>query len=425
MILFKLVEFLATFVEAIAGIWFNAKMLGNRQLKAKSSIILSFLLTLFAWIVNLHQIFSMSATLIGFFGIAIGFHIIYKSKLSDAIVLSAMYFLLVYIVDFLTISILGILFQEDKFATLVAEEFSKTRIVFLFISKFLLAVLIYVIADIFFQNVKIPVKKMWISIILCIALTGYLIHDTFMQTTLNTFLIWLLFLLFIITAIYSIVQYQSNLNNKLQMKIINEQNVLFGKNHTRIMQEYQKNQIFYHDLKNQYLVLHSLLENKEYHKAQEYMNLLNIAHRKTPKNWTYSFALNVLLDYKKQVANANNIQMEILSDSIDLKLPESEAIALLGNAIDNAIEACLKIKSHDRWIKISMQKVNTMSFIKVANSSNEIPKQKGDTFFSSKKGHNVPGLGLISMRAIVKKYDGDIKIEYTQDTFSITFSFFN
>ena len=128
---------------------------------------------------------------------------------------------------------------------------------------------------------------------------------------------------------------------------------------------------------------------------------------------------------KRKVALGLKIEVEIVAEAVTLTISEQELITLLGNAFDNAIEACKKMESKDKWIRITIRKIREMTFFKIANSFEGEPEVKDGKVTSSKKDKNLHGLGLLSMKAIVDKYEGTMGVDYSQGIFSVMFSFFN
>lgn len=111
----------------------------------------------------------------------------------------------------------------------------------------------------------------------------------------------------------------------------------------------------------------------------------------------------------RKISQAENL--EIKTD-VNIKVAKAvhldykDAGILLGNILDNAIEACEKIEKEDRWIKIDMfHKKNTL-FIKVCNSK---IKELVNINKSSKRDVYNHGIGVSSIKAIVKQYDGYVE----------------
>lgn len=103
--LFQIVEFGASFVEAMTGILVNAKALGTKVPKFRSIVTASFVITIVIWGINQYQLFTVAATVAGIIGIAVAACVICRIRIFDALVLSAFYLLLIYSIDFLSMAL--------------------------------------------------------------------------------------------------------------------------------------------------------------------------------------------------------------------------------------------------------------------------------------------------------------------------------
>ena len=92
---------------------------------------------------------------------------------------------------------------------------------------------------------------------------------------------------------------------------------------------------------------------------------------------------------------------------------------LMGNALDNGIEACEKIKEYkNRSICISMvSKGNTLS-IKMTNTTNGNVICDGDFFQTTKENPKNHGFGLKNMKSVVDKYNGVLELNHENNVFT-------
>lgn len=96
-----------------------------------------------------------------------------------------------------------------------------------------------------------------------------------------------------------------------------------------------------------------------------------------------------------------------------ININEIEIAVIIGNILDNAIEACIKTKNIDKeiWGSISVDQQNIIINIKnTAVSSNNLKTSKTD-----KKSH---GYGLKSISHIAKKYNGYAKFSFEDNIFT-------
>lgn len=426
MIILQVIEFMATFIEAFVGIWIIANMLSEKPINKKKTMLFTLIFTFIAWIFNQYSLFSVFISIYGIVGIMMGACMIYKVNPLDSLVLSIFYMVLIYIIDFFSISVFGLIFKEEQFAKIVASAFSKERVCFLALSKTLLITISYIFVKKWLSKIDLPVRKMWVGVVLSLFFLYSLVKNTFLAVDQEILWSWGTFLAVVLLGIYSVVQYINYLREKSEVDLAMERNRMQLETYDKLIQAYRENQIFYHDLKNQYLVIENYLKNKEYDKAEEYMKELKvIKFDSLYKQRTGNRAVDILLDYKIKEAEAQQIYVNAAIDVIDLKLTDQELTALLGNALDNAIEACKKMEHGVKWIRITIRKVQEMTLIKISNSYEYQPHEKTGIFVSTKNNPQAHGLGIKSMRMIVEKYEGKLKADYSQGEFSLIVSFFN
>ena len=259
-----------------------------------------------------------------------------------------------------------------------------------------------------------------------IILVYCLVEYTFANTNMAVVFTWMMLLALVILGAYSVWQYSFLTQEKSKMEMVEAGNRQICENYEQLIRTSRENQIFFHDLKNHYVIVRNYLKHNEYEKAKCYMEELDgqypddIVH-----NWTGIRTLDILIQCKKKNAEARNIKVEVIADQIQWRLEEHEAITLIGNALDNAIESCRKIEHGSRWIRVAIRNIREMIFIKVENSCHETPIISNDRFFTSKKEKNLHGFGLTSMKFLVEKYDGAMSIESRDKVFTLIISFSN
>lgn len=178
-----------------------------------------------------------------------------------------------------------------------------------------------------------------------------------------------------------------------------------------------------HDMKQHFIVLMELLENNENQSAMDYLSrmvdmdiLSNVGISRTD-----NIVVDSLLNAKYSVALKSNIKFEA-NIQIPMQLPFSGAdiSILLGNILDNAIEASMEIPEHERYIKYYMKYerniliitvINTFNGVLIRNKNGKIVTKKGDF-----RNH---GIGLESVKKVANKYRGSVVIEERNKTFII------
>lgn len=83
--------------------------------------------------------------------------------------------------------------------------------------------------------------------------------------------------------------------------------------------------------------------------------------------------------------------------------------AIFANILDNAIEACQKVKGN-RYINLRGTVVKSYYIIKCENSKANQIKMENNKVITSKKNKLLHGIGLQSVKSSLKKYNGELKI---------------
>jgi sensor histidine kinase regulating citrate/malate metabolism len=92
---------------------------------------------------------------------------------------------------------------------------------------------------------------------------------------------------------------------------------------------------------------------------------------------------------------------------------------ILGNLIDNAMEGAQTVKKNNPWIDIKLKYTKGRLIININNSFDGFVYKQGDKIISRKDKSQNHGLGLDSVKDIIKKYNGIISTNYNQDTFKV------
>ncbi|WP_028828969.1 sensor histidine kinase [Proteocatella sphenisci] len=124
---------------------------------------------------------------------------------------------------------------------------------------------------------------------------------------------------------------------------------------------------------------------------------------------TDNVELDALVQYYSNLAHSSGIQFRArLSVSEVLHFPIVDLCGLLGNLMENAVEACQRQQTGDKTIFIAGRTQDGQIEFVVDNSFNGELKTRGEKYLSSKR--NGLGLGISSVLETVQRYDGVINI---------------
>ena len=174
---------------------------------------------------------------------------------------------------------------------------------------------------------------------------------------------------------------------------------------------------FIHDEKNHLSVIKSLADNEE---INEYVDKIygEIAHYSMFGN-TKNKMLDLMINKYQYICEAENIELYVSIKTANLLFIESpDLISLLGNLLDNAVEAAKS--SVDRKIDLSINRVNGLDILTCTNSCDTAPQATGKNLKTTKNDDGFHGLGIRSIKSVVKKYKGNFEWNYDKEENSFT-----
>ncbi|MCT4688656.1 sensor histidine kinase [Vallitalea sp.] len=222
--------------------------------------------------------------------------------------------------------------------------------------------------------------------------------------------------------IYDKLLAQSKKDLELQLKI--QQYEMQSKYFDEINNATLKLKSLRHDMSNHLGNIKGLLRYKEYTKLEEYLNKLLSQIDEIDKIIITKYpAISALLNRKYARAVENNINCVMNIGSIDnLTIDIVDICIILGNLIDNAIEATIKVNENNRYIKLDINNVNNYLVIDCVNNTIGSENISLDTTKADKEIH---GIGLMNINQIVEKYYGNMEIMCIKDYFNVNIMLYN
>lgn len=235
-----------------------------------------------------------------------------------------------------------------------------------------------------------------------------------LQTTIVLFMYCLATTLSVIAAMWHIVS-RSRQNAVRHMEEVLQQQYLVWSQKAERDAAISR---MYHDLKRQINLIGSL----ESGAAQELTRTLKEsveAYSGIPD--TGSAILNTLLGEKAQQCRKMQIAFQCVTQFQSLEpLQGLDICAIVGNAVDNAIEACERMsESAQREIELRILQTDAFLAFKFENTySGELHSEHG-RLLTSKADAEHHGIGLDSIRYSAKKYGGEVTIDTTPGRFTL------
>lgn len=178
----------------------------------------------------------------------------------------------------------------------------------------------------------------------------------------------------------------------------------------------QQLMMYAHDAKNHLAAIQSLNEDPQ---IQGYVDKLsNELERYAKGCHSGNKLLDVILNRYAQECEKRGLCFEYDVKVYNLKnIDDTDLVTILGNLLDNAIEAAEKTEEKTVYLETSLR--NAYKVIVIQNSSLPPPKSHGH-LQTSKTDQAIHGFGLRSVAKCLKKYGGDMHWDYDIGTHIFT-----
>lgn len=176
----------------------------------------------------------------------------------------------------------------------------------------------------------------------------------------------------------------------------------------RIRNKVEQGRIYRHDMRHHLSVLEELSERENADEVRQYISNLNNRISSVEKeDYCENVTVNAVLAAYIGRAKQQDIRVEVKA-RIPQELPvdEIDICTIMANVLDNAIDAC---QEDGRWIELSSALHDNGNFSIDIRNACDTPVEFGkDGMPVSHKGDG-HGLGIKSINAIVKKYNGMLR----------------
>jgi len=243
-----------------------------------------------------------------------------------------------------------------------------------------------------------------------------------------------LLILCLISMLYSIKLYQEMLalNVERGQRIALEKQLVSLEEHTREVERvYSGVRAMKHDIKNQLAAMAGLSGRRQEDELSVYLEQLNRTVNALDFPFqTGSAVADSLLAMKYHEIHELLPMLTFDADSLIfpscLAIQPTDISVILGNAIDNAMEACIRLGKEERgeeaFIRISSLYRQSMLILTVENSfSGKLSVRPGEDFPTTQKPDaQAHGIGMYSIRSAAQKYHGRAEWSASDGVFTLT-----
>lgn len=206
---------------------------------------------------------------------------------------------------------------------------------------------------------------------------------------------------------------------QVDRRISGYQNDLLNRHVEEVEQMYRQVRGWRHDYRNHIQVMKAHLDAGRYEELDHYLQLLgeDLASVDTVIK-TGNVMVDAILNSKLNLAASQEIAVNVKATvPPTLSVESIDICVILGNLMDNAIEACMRLAdSQKRFIRVYMGSHKGQFYISVTNSASAL-RRKGQSYLSTKSqdGH---GFGLVRIDRVAAKYGGSVNRQSEEGVFA-------
>lgn len=190
-----------------------------------------------------------------------------------------------------------------------------------------------------------------------------------------------------------------------------------------ILQQAEQRSRWLHDSIQQDILLLGYLNAGETEQAQAYLrDRLEEKQRGTRLRYTGISAIDYMLEYKSKIFQEYHIRFQCDADAMFCPFPDEQICIILGNLLDNGVEAVREVESSNRWIRLTIRTENKMFYMEMQNPYMGQRKIINGTCETTKADGKNHGIGLKSVRELVEENGGAIDISAENGIFGVRIS---
>ena len=223
--------------------------------------------------------------------------------------------------------------------------------------------------------------------------------------------------IFVLILIESLIRQ----NEKSRLLILQKSQNMIQQNHiTQLADSLAEKRLMFHDFRHSIEMVTTLFNTGKENELEAYLSEISSNKSIALTLDTGNVMVDAILTSKKAEAVKNNIDFNLKMD-IPQGFPNMsvEICTLMSNALENAIEACLRSTESGRFINVEIKAVKTQFLFRTVNTIGTTPKPDGKFLATSKADKINHGIGLRSMKQTCDNLRGDLNFEYDDTQFEL------
>ncbi len=182
-----------------------------------------------------------------------------------------------------------------------------------------------------------------------------------------------------------------------------------------LKQEVEESKRIRHDMRHHFNMIDGYVQNRQYDQLSSYVSEFKTSSiQKNSNEYCPIDVINILSHHYDTLCRENNIHLDIRyslqtakTDIKQVDMSDGDLCCLFSNLMENAVESCLRAEKRNHSIRVAIVRPGpSQLYIRVWNDTDGNIKANGNNYVSSKEKDR-QGYGLISIRRIAEKYQGE------------------
>lgn len=255
-----------------------------------------------------------------------------------------------------------------------------------------------------------------ISVVICCFMV-YRSDKSYEQNVIYTFIAMAGIIIINVISIFLLIIEQKVYEQKTRQQVMLSAYQQKEEDIESILDMHRQNSKQRHDFKNVILLIKELIRDEQYNKATEMIDKYSEGYKNNNLTEIVSdnIVLNYLLNRKINQCREAGIDMACYILGNIAGVDDMDLYILLENLCDNAIEAAGQCEKPS--IKLQIAEDNASMYIDIGNTTKGNVLNNNPHMNTTKKDKNMHGFGIMNIRDIIDKYNGNINYEQQGDNY--------
>jgi len=224
----------------------------------------------------------------------------------------------------------------------------------------------------------------------------------------------------VVAVIALLVANRKYMFHLVERRVADYQNELAARHCNEVENIYKQMRGWRHDYHNHIQLLKAHLAQGQFAEADEYLGKLDADLTQVDTILkTGNVMVDAILNSKISLAQSRdiNVNAKAIVPKV-LQVQPVDLCVIIGNLLDNAIEACMKLSEPEkRFIRVYIGVHKEMLYISVSNATGNEMKKVGKAYLTTKNTAS-HGFGLVRIDKIAEKYSGFVDREHEDGVFA-------